>query len=200
MIYDILCRNAGNVLTPELIEGIMLTFENQQTPQVCPLWEQVPESLRCIDYQGYQFQVVPLATVYEAIRKQNQAQWDEVEIVRGELNYDYDRALRSEQEGVRLQAIVTDNKGMVVGNSACYVLKSMHTQKLMATEDTFYLSPEHRKGRLALHFLKYCVNVIRSLHVKQISVTTKVNNDVSKLWERGGFQLTDKMFTMILED
>jgi len=45
--------------------------------------------------------------------------------------------------------------GVLVGYFGVYLTDSMHSQRPMMTEDTFYLDPAYRGGRNALRFLKF---------------------------------------------
>ena len=52
------------------------------------------------------------------------------------------------------QFTVRDN-GKLVGFSGVYITPSMHTQAMLAVEDTWYLLPAYRKGWNAIKFYRY---------------------------------------------
>lgn len=58
------------------------------------------------------------------------------------------------QAGWFRQFTVRDN-GKLVGFSGVYITPSMHTQAMLAVEDTWYLLPEYRKGWNAIKFYRY---------------------------------------------
>ena len=199
-IHEILWNNEGQRLTPELIVGILTGIESGKPPMPVPLWQLVPPELSSIAYAKYVFCVEPLPNCFAELAEQHQAQWSEVERVRQVLDPDYDALLHSEQVGKRIQFTIRDEQGQLVGNCGCYVTVSTHTKQLKGSEDTMYIAPEHRKGLLAVKFFKYCESVLLSLGVKEIGVTTKVTNDVHKLWQRQGYEFSDRVLTKVFEE
>ena len=66
--------------------------------------------------------------------------------------------------------------GELVGYFGVYVTPSMHSQLLMATEDTFYLDPKFRGGRTALRFLKQIEDQCRAWGVHEILFSCEADN------------------------
>ena len=56
----------------------------------------------------------------------------------------------------------------LAGYVGLYVTNSMHSQKKMATEDTFFLHPDYRGGRNAFRFLTYIEGFCRSQGVEEL--------------------------------
>jgi len=188
--HEILWRNQNQILTPELIVGILHGLN--PAPQDNALAAQfigVTES-----YGGCSFQVERLSDLLPQIREMHVQQWNEVEQARDILNPDYDSILQSERDGRDL--LFTARKdGELVGNVGCYLYRSLHTQNQCAREDAMYLIPAVRKGRLAIKFFEFCERNLVALKAQEITITTKTSNDVHKLWERKGYAWTDRVLT-----
>lgn len=197
-IEDILWRNQGQVLTPELIIGITAAANTQPPVDHALINRFAPED-RFHEHGKYVFGVERLVECFDEIRQQHLDQWNEVERVRDNFNPDYETGISSELAGRRIQFTVR-SEGKLVGNCACYVSKSIHTQNWKATEDTMYIAPDHRRGMLATRFFKFCEEKLRQLGVKEITVTTKVSNDVHRLWERQGYVFSDRVLSKVFED
>ena len=71
-----------------------------------------------------------------------------------------------------------------------YVTPSMHTGVIMASEDTIFIRPEHRKGWIAYKFMKFIENdLVNNRNVGEIMQTTPYDKKASpKLLERMGFK------------
>lgn len=198
-LYDLLWRNEGQVLTPELIAGICLGMQ-PEPPSDKSLINQIPLTERTKESNGYVFSIERLADCFTEIVEQHTAQWQEVERARdGYFKPDYQAAGLAEVSGRRVQFTVRHN-GELVGNCGCYISKSLHTQRLKGAEDTMYIAPDHRKGLLATRFFRFCEQKLLQLGVKEITVSTKVTNDVHRLWERQGYEFTDRVLTKVFED
>lgn len=69
--------------------------------------------------------------------------------------------------------------GAVVGYFGIYVMPSMHSQLLTATEDTFFIHPDHRKGFNALRFIRYVEQDLWALGVHEILFSHETDNFVA---------------------
>lgn len=70
------------------------------------------------------------------------------------FNPDKDRFIQYNDAGL-FHLLTCRFSGKLVGYLGLYITTSMHSQRRLATEDTFYLSPDYRKGRIALRFLRF---------------------------------------------
>jgi GNAT superfamily N-acetyltransferase len=75
------------------------------------------------------------------------------------------------------QLFTAREQGVLVGYFGVYLTPSMHSQRLMATEDTFYLSPDYRGGRNALRFLKHIEQQLRDWQVHEIMFSCEIDNE-----------------------
>lgn len=152
---------------------------------------------------GYVLAPVRLRGVMEDLTVLHRRHWDETEVHRHELqmNPDYDRLLTLEAQGRYLVvAAIHMDTGQLVGNCGLYLAKSVHTQKPIATEDTLYVLPEHRKGRLGVALIRYAERALRHLGVEELSVSVKLVNDVGPMLERMGYKPVATQLTKILRE
>lgn len=188
-LHDILWTNAHQTLTPELIAGILLGLSYQEDRAIANAIGAETD-----EYNGITFHVERLSSCLEEVKAHHVMQWAEVERAREGLNPDYATMLDREAKGSYV--LFTARKdGVLVGNTGCYLYRSTHNQKLAAKEDTMFLVPAERKGRTAIKFFQFCERQLFSLGVEEITVSTKVTNNVHKLWERQGYEWTDRVLT-----
>lgn len=152
---------------------------------------------------GYVLAPVRGREVLDDLKHLHRRHWDETEVHRHNLqmNPDYARGLELEQQGrYLLLAAIHMDSGEMVGNYGLYLTRSMHTQKLMATEDTLYILPEHRKGRLGVAMIRYAESVLRQLGVEELNVSVKLVNNVGPMIERMGYTPVATQYTKILTE
>jgi GNAT superfamily N-acetyltransferase len=127
--------------------------------------------------------------------------WRETEVHRHGLtfNMDYETLIRYEQAGRFVLFTLRSGGGMLVGNCGMYLDRSVHTQTLIATEDTLYLLPEARRGRTAVMFVKYVEDSLRKLGVKEIDITVKTVNKAARFFTMLGYKHVENGLTKVLE-
>ena len=96
--------------------------------------------------------------------------------------------------GCFLQFTARD-EGRMVGYSGIYIVPSMHTQCVIATEDTWFLLPDYRKGRNAIEFYKFVEAECRSRGAVEIGMTAKLTNSAGRILEYLGYSMTSNQYT-----
>lgn len=91
------------------------------------------------------------------------------------FNPSRDRYIACNQQGY-FHCFTARVDGKLVGYFGIYVTPSMHSQLLMAVEDTFYIHPDHRKGFLAVRFIKHVEQQLRDWGVHEILFSCEVDN------------------------
>lgn len=147
---------------------------------------------------------VRLHSVLPDLKVLHQRHWDETETHRNQierLNPDYERGLELERQGrfLLIGAIDMDTN-QLVGNFGLYLGRSMHTQERIATEDTLYLLPEHRNGRLGIALIRYAETALRHLGVTELTVDVKLVNNVGPMIERMGYQAVGTRYVKNLRE
>jgi GNAT superfamily N-acetyltransferase len=70
----------------------------------------------------------------------------------------------------------------------------------VAEEDTIYILPEYRKGRLGVRLIRYVEYVLANMGVTEIRVTVKTVNEVGRLLQHLGYNHTGNQLTKILQE
>lgn len=88
----------------------------------------------------------------------------------------FDRYQACNQSGFFQLFTARDGK-VLAGYFGVYVTDSMHSQKRMATEDTFYLAPAYRGGRNALRFLRFIEAQMQAWGVRELMFSCEIDNE-----------------------
>lgn len=117
--------------------------------------------------------------------------WDEV-MVLAQLHWDGTKSYRRHEpfnpSKARYQAaneqgyffvFTARDAGQLVGYFGIYVTPSMHSQLLMATEDTFFIHPDYRDGFNAVRFIKYVEKALAAVGVTEILFSCEIDNTVA---------------------
>lgn len=123
-----------------------------------------------------------VADIWREIAKIAEEHWKETEAYRhGQgFNPNWDQYFRYEEMGLYHQ-FTARHDGKLVGYGGFYVMPSMHTQRLIGSEDTYFVLPEYRRGRTALNLFKAMENRAKALGAVELTVTTKVSNPKAEL-------------------
>ena len=195
-LLAILKVNMGLPLTPELAADICLAADRLATLIAVENIEQIePEQ-----HGDFVFYVERIENIADEIKPLHRAHWDETEEHRHGLpfNPDYAAFIRYERAG-RYVLFTLRSEGGLLGNCALYLDKSAHTQTLIATEDTLYLLPEARKGRVAKCFVAYVENAMRLLGVSEINISVKTVNKAERFFRLLGYRHVENGLTKMLE-
>ena len=194
-LYETLKRNIGNTLTPELIMGILASLEEASRQEAINI-----QDIPAVEYGDNLLQVERIEDVLEELKPVHAAHWQETERYRHgiALNPDYNYMINAERTG-RFMLFTVRNDDGLVGNCMMYLSRSTHTQRWVAEEDTIFILPEYRKGRLGVSLIRYVEDVLRNMVVTEIRVTVKTVNDVGRLLTHLGYNHTGNQLTKILE-
>ena len=122
--------------------------------------------------------------------------WHETEMYRHGQQFapSYDRYVQYERAGCLFMCIARD-QGEMVGYSIMYIMPSMHTQKIIASEDTYFLLPSHRKGRNALRLLKFAEDECVKRGAVEVIMTAKLTNNAGRILELRGYTEVAKQYS-----
>jgi GNAT superfamily N-acetyltransferase len=68
----------------------------------------------------------------------------------------------------------------------------------VAIEDITFVDPVHRRGFLGIHFLRATLAALKELGVHQVSMGCTLQNNISPIYKRLGFQHTAEFYTKVL--
>ena len=129
------------------------------------------------------------ADVWDEFRPLAYAHWLEtmVPVTGEEFRPDVDRYIQFNSTGFyRLYTARRD--GVLVGDMGIYITDSMHTQKKIAREDSWYMRPDARSGRTALRFLAFVEAELRKHGVTSGETTTPPSAGSARLLEAYGYK------------
>lgn len=120
------------------------------------------------------FAIESVLNVWPELVKIHFEHWKETEGYRHNQPFAPSLERYLEYERIDWYALFTarDN-GVLVGNLGVYFTPSMHTQELIATEDTLFLLPWYRRGRNAVRFLQFAEAECVRRGVVEIAITAK---------------------------
>lgn len=183
-LSEILGRYKGKVLDAEAIAT--LTTELTTPPDRSIDLSTLPATAA----RGFVFAAERYADCLHELKPLHAAHWRETEKHRHnlQLNMDYPGFLRMERAG-RLVLFTIRQGGELVGHTTMKLSNSMHSQTLVANEDSLFLR-EDKRGNLfmILQFLKYVAETLGEMGVAEIRVSTKLVNGADKLLVRAGFK------------
>lgn len=186
-------RNIGNVLTPELSAGLYMSAQEPQTP--IDVFN-IPGKT----HWDYVFAVERIEHVLHELKPLHEAHWKETESYRHSipLNADYEYMIESERAGRFVLFTLRAPGKELVGNCMMYLTRSTHTRQWVAEEDTIFIHPTHRKGRLGIKFIQYVEEVLSGLGITEIRVTVKTVNRAGDLLQALGYQHTANQLVKVL--
>lgn len=141
----------------------------------------------------------PLSGVLPEVQELWKLHFDETEGYRSSLGFspDVKQFLAFETSGM-FRLFTAREQGRLVGHIGFVVFNSRHTPSRVAGEDFFYFRQEARKGLEAVKFLRYAIAELKAEGVEQVTMTSKLSNDIEPLLRRVGFEMYSKQFHMIL--
>lgn len=170
----------GQTLTSQLADAIVAQFPPDGAP--IDLSQFAPQACGSLVFAAERG-----ADILPELHALHEAHWSETEGYQQPMNPDYARGIALEQQGRMLQ-LTARAGGALVGNIRMYLARSMHTQRLIAEEDTVYIVPAYRGGRSALRFIQYMEAAMRQLGVSLIFMDDKIANPAAgRLLEALGY-------------
>jgi hypothetical protein len=181
-LASILWRNQGQVLTPEMILGL-LQGASMPPPAFIPVDQFAPQ-----ECGSYVFAVERFEPAISELHPLHEAHWAETEKHRHglELNYDYARMAGLDRTGALLLFTIRRD-GELVGHCGQVIGVSSHSKTKYADEDALFLRMDCRGGRTSIKFIRYIEDCLVQIGVKEIRVSAKMVNSADKLLMKCGF-------------
>jgi hypothetical protein len=180
-----MAQHLGKPLTPEVaaaIEAAVFHVPDQaiDTGRFAPL-----------QHGDFTIRAESFRAVLEELKPLHAAHWLETERYRHglALNPDYEAMALRERLG-RLLQLTVRREAHVVGHLRLFTGLSLHTQTVVADEDTLYIAPAHRGGFMVMALLRYAEAALVALHPGGLEIRTnsKVVNRADVLMRRMGYQ------------
>jgi GNAT superfamily N-acetyltransferase len=130
------------------------------------------------------FHIEPLQSAWAEIMALAEQHWTETEEYRHGQGFKPVYSRYAEYAACDwLFVVIVRDEGRAIGYAAMYVTPSMHTQKLVATEDTFFLLPEYRGKGLASDFVTFVEGECIRRGAVEVLFTAKAVNHVGAILE-----------------
>lgn len=197
LLRKALASQLGKTLTPEIaafIESSAFDFED---------YSHDPRKFGEKLYKGVVFKVERFSDVLGELHPLHQMHFLETEVHRHgfELKPNYEYMADMERQGKMVQFTARDAEtGKLVGNIRMYLQRSLHTDNLYASEDTYYVIPEYRKGFMALRFWQFMEESLKAIGVQEIRTDSKVINKVNRLNEYCGYKHVANKYVKIFTE
>lgn len=142
------------------------------------------------------FAIEPLENCWNEFVELAVDHWAETEGYRHSqpLSPKFDRYSQYAKAGWFLMFTARDD-GELVGYAGMYIVPSMHTQMLIATEDSWFLLPGYRKGWNAVKFYKFIEKECFARGAVEITMTAKLTNTAGRLLLAMGYNEISKQYS-----
>lgn len=140
---------------------------------------------------GLVFKQEKIENIWDELMVNHLLHWNEASMDKkhGALNPSFARYLQYERSGFFFMFTARNSDGGLVGNCGCYIMPSMHTQTMSASEDSWFLREEYRQGRNAINFYKFIECRLMELGAVAASFTCAPYNGVARIMEYLGYSL-----------
>jgi hypothetical protein len=149
------------------------------------------------------FQVENYAYAVGELKALYPEHWAEIAIdkERLPLDPDYERYLMLAEHGM-LHLVTVRDAGALIGYHLAILQPHLHyrTSKTAFT-DIYFVKRDYRAGTgIGLRLFREVTAALRRAGVQKIYTGCKVHHDISAVLERVGYRLTEKMFTLLIEE
>lgn len=192
-----LASQLGLVLTPEVAAAIEAgAFDAEDRSQS-------PARFGEQEYRGVLFRAEKFDDALPELHVMHEEHFAETEVHRigFGLQPDYDYMREMERQGKLIQFVARNAETMeLAGNIRMYVQTSMHTGTLYANEDTLYIRPAYRKGFMAVRFMQFVEEALKSIGVREVRTDSKTLNKAHKLVEYLGYKHVANKYVKIFTE
>ena len=146
------------------------------------------------------FSIEKVRDVIDELMPLWEAHWKETEMYREGQGFkmDVDRYIKYNDIGYYI-LYTARHAGKLVGNFGAYISTSMHTQKMIATEDTLFFLSAYRKGFNSIRFIRFVESDLIARGAIEMSISVK-SKDVGRLCEFVGYKLVAYQYSKAVED
>lgn len=171
-----LAANVGKMLTLELAQAM--------AREICATPDKSidPADYPPAEYKGYVLAMERFSEVLPELHALHERHYAEVDTSGIPMNPDYDAIKSSEHDGCLMQFTArVKATGELIGNMRVYLGMSRHTQTMFAQEDTFYVTPEHRGGFMAVRLWQFAERCVIQAGAREISFDSKTINHADSM-------------------
>lgn len=128
--------------------------------------------------------------------------WREIALNHADVPLDIDEQRYAELDDAGALHIVTARvDGGLIGYHVAIVSAHLHyASTLHGITDVYYVAPAFRQGFTGIRLFHRVESEMRSIEVKKLFTGTKVHLDMSKLFERLGYNRVEYLYSKILKE
>jgi N-acetylglutamate synthase-like GNAT family acetyltransferase len=128
--------------------------------------------------------------------------WQEIALDRQKVKLEPDfKTIEILEESGQLSIVTVRDDGKLVGYHASLIRPHLHYKSsLTAYVDMYFLHPDYRSGMAGYKMFKFVEGVLKSQGVERIYSGTKLHKDMGKLFERLGYNETERLFVKWIGD
>ena len=149
------------------------------------------------------YQVEPLSALERDIWPLLPLHWEELALDKSQMKMDVfvSRYKEFEQNG-NLHIVTVRDQGRLVGYFILMLGEHLHYHGAgrMAYTDVYFILPEFRKGGAGVKLFAEVERTLRERGIVKAYFTCKVHQDHSSIFERLGWNWTDKVFTKVFSN
>ena len=122
--------------------------------------------------------------------------WEEVALNKEKIKLDPDWEAYEKLEDVGCLKIFTcRDKGRLIGYFAVLASPHLHYKSnTFANNDVIYVDPDYRKGWVGIKLIKFAEKCLREDGVDILHINTKIKRDFSRVLERMGYAVVEKIY------
>ncbi len=128
--------------------------------------------------------------------------WNEIALDKARVPLDPDVTTFALMESLGQLVIVTvRNDAKIIGYHISIVRPHLHYKSsLTAYVDMYFLHPDYRGGMVGVKMFKFVEDALKDRGVERIYSGTKLHKDMGKLFERLGYNETERLFVKWIGD
>lgn len=126
--------------------------------------------------------------------------WNEIAGNRDVIKLDPDwMAYYACQNAGQLQFLVARSDGEMIGYAVGFIRPHLHYLKSLSyISDLYFIHPDFRRGRTGIQLFKEVERACKSRGVQKLFLGTKTAHNKSEIFERLGYDFTEKLYTKII--
>jgi len=209
--WEFLNRNAGNRLTPEMIQGLSNSIALLMHDTWRDGYDKAMESVRQLDGGGlklqgdgefhfneYTFRVVSYGKARDKLRPLQELHAAEVDTSRGLVPVISDEELLARESLGQLVTFSLWIADDMVGYMTVIISKYPGLNSVIASEMHFFVHSEHRKGWLSIRFIRWIESILKAGGISEFRVGSRSIKDISPIYTRLKYQQLSTVFSKVL--
>ncbi len=146
------------------------------------------------------YHVEKLADILDEMKPMFIEHWNEIALFKEHISLDpdYNKYLEMEAAGL-IHVTTARDDGLLIGYMVVFVVWHLHyRQSKTVVSDIYFLRPQYRRGRIGVKLFQNAEKAWKQDGVQVAYVGAKISNDVTKVWERLGYNVVENKMGKLL--